>query len=484
MQKLTREQIREIYDLGTDAVIALVEKLFSTIEALSKQVTILQERVDSLEKQIAKDSHNSDKPPSSDGPKKKAVLPGRLGKRKAGGQKGHEGHTLKRVADPDKTEICSVATCKQCGQSLNDAPIADYESRQVFDLPPGNIEVTEYQAEIKACPDCDTFNKAAFPKGVTQPVQYGSRIKSQLVYLMNQHLLPYERTCEIISDLYGHIISPGTLFNANQACFDALEGAVQEIKAQLTTSETVHFDESGFRVEGKGQWLHSVSTEDLTYYHFHQKRGSEAMDEIDILPGFQGVAVHDHWKPYFKYDCRHALCNAHHLRELIFIIERYGQDWAQEMIDLLLDIKNAVDLAKTNGKKHLDKNILAGFEHRYRQILADGFRVNPDYDPRRKKKKRTDPQKLLHRLLAFETETLAFMYDFSVPFDNNLAERDIRMVKLQQKISGCFRKQKGAEIFCRIRSYISTARKQGCDIIEALQRAMSNQPMIPVAMAE
>lgn len=455
----------------------LVEKLHSTIAVLSKQVTLLQERVDSLEKQIAKDSHNSNKPPSSDGPKKKALLPHSSGKRKAGGQKGHEGHTLKRVANPDKTEICSVATCKHCGQSLNDAPISDYESRQVFDLPPGRIEITEYQAEIKACPACDRLNSACFPEGVTQPVQYGSRIKSQLVYLMNQHpfdrlrtpLLPYERTCEIISDLYGHPISPGTLFNTNQACFDALEGAVLEIKAQLTTSETVHFDESGFRVEGKGQWLHSVSTEDLTYYHFHPKRGTEAMDEIDILPGFQGVAVHDHWKPYFKYACRHALCNAHHLRELIFIIERYGQDWAQEMIDLLLAIKNTVDLAKTNGQKHLDENILAGFEHRYRQIVDDGFRVNPDYDPRRKKKKKTDPQKLLHRLQAFESETLAFMYDFSVPFDNNLTERDIRMVKLQQKISGCFRKQMGAEMFCRIRSYLSTARKQGWNIIEALQ---------------
>ena len=486
MQKLTREQFQALYDAGPEAVFSCIERLFEAYEHLAQQVVFLQARVKELEMQLAKNSHNSNKPPSSDGLKKHTKSLRQKSERKVGGQKGHKGQTLKQVANPDRVVASSVENCSTCGQSLKETKVHAYEKRQVFDLPPIALEVTEYQAEIKTCPHCQSTNKASFPKEVGQAVQYGSRIKVRLrrIYLMNQHLLPYERTSEIIADFYGHEISVGTLYNINDACFEALERPVENIKEQIIASQVVHFDETGLRVEKRTQWLHSASTAELTFYMFHQRRGSEAMDKANILPQFTGTAIHDHWKPYLKYLCRHGLCNSHHLRELIFIYEQCEQNWAKKMIDLMLEIKQTVEQAKMRGEKDLDKGQIESFEHDYDGIIAQGLKMNPDRDPQRRKKKRSKAQNLLHRLKEHREATLAFMYDFCVPFDNNLAERDIRMVKVQQKISGCFRKQRGAAIFCRIRSYISTMKKQGHNILNSLQMSLDNKPIMQLGLAE
>jgi transposase len=484
MQKVTREDIKSIYDLGPDAVIELLEQLITTNANLAQQVTDLKIRVQELENQLAQDSHNSSKPPSSDGFKKQTQSLRKPSNKKPGGQKGHRGNTLKRVNTPDKTVTCSVHTCTHCGHSLDHVPVADYDRRQVFDLPPVSIEVTEYQAEIKTCAHCQTVNKASFPEEVTQVAQYGARLKAQLIYLMNQHLIPYERTSEICFDLYGHRISVGALYRMNQCCADLLETPTTKIKEHIIASEVVNFDETGLRVEAHGHWLHSASTTDCTYYYVHQQRGPVAMAAAAILPHFSGTAVHDHWKPYLTYDCQHALCNAHHLRELTFIAEQEQQPWAQKMINLLIEIKHETDHAKACGAERIDAVIIKEFENRYHNILEDGLKLNPDYDLKRKKKKRTKAQNLLHRLKNFKEPTLAFMYDLKVPFDNNLAERDLRMMKLHQKISGCFRKKTGAEIFCRIRGYISTARKQNWNIYQAIQSVVQDNPWMPLLTTE
>lgn len=487
MQKLTREQIQQIYNIGPEAIIQLIEKLFEAIETndhLIDQVASLQARVTELEHQLAANSHNSHQPPSSDGLKKQVRSLRKKSANKSGGQKGHKGHTLKQVAKPDKVIKCTVDHCTTCGKSLVATPVNAVDKRQVFDIPTVSIEVTEYRAEIKTCTFCHTTNRASFPKTVTQPVQYGSRIKAQAIYLMNQHLLPYQRTAEILFDFYGHQISTGTLYNINDDCYQTLKGPVESIKEQVIASEVVHFDETGLRAEKKTQWLHSASTLFWSYYTFFQKRGSAAMDEANILPQFNGIAVHDHWKPYFKYQCRHVLCNAHHLRELIFIFEHDQQKWANQLIDLFLEIKHAVETAKSQGEPNLARGKIEDFQQRYHKIIDNGFELNPDRDPKRKKKKKTKAQNLLHRLKLFCEQTLAFMDDFRIPFDNNLAERDIRMIKVQQKISGCFRSNQGAEIFCRIRSYISSAKKQGYNILNALQFALDNENIFQLGRAE
>lgn len=475
--KMTREEIRAVYNAGSDAVVTL-------IEGLLLQITVIEARVKHLEGQINTNSRNSGKPPSSDGFKRTKSLRKKSGK-KSGAQKGHPGHTLKMVDHPDKVEVHRVTHCKDCGTDLPDQAKAS-ERRQVMDTPPLKLEVTEHRAEQKTCHICGAVNKAGFPEGVNQPVQYGPLIKALATYLNQYQLIPYDRVEEFFKDLFGQPFSEGSLFTANQVLYESLEGFEQEIKRHLLDSPVINCDETGARVEGKNHWLHVAGTTELTCYGIYPKRGSEAMDEMGILPLYAGIAKHDCLPPYFKYkDYINSLCNAHHLRELTWAVENLNQVWAQQMCELLLDAKAAVDEAKKNSKTHLELEQLTGFLSRYSSIIALGYEENPFFEiwpppkGKRGRPKKTKPRNLLERLDKYQTETLNFMFDFRIPFDNNQAERDLRMTKVKQKISGGFRSMQGAKIFCRIRGYISTVKKNSVPVLGAIRDAFLGCPFIP-----
>lgn len=377
----------------------------------------------------------------------------------------------------------AVEVCDCCGRDLRGAAIVESQSRQVFDLPelPG-LECVAHWIQKRRC-ECGNLASSEFPAEATAPTCYGPRIRALGIYLVSWQHLPYERAAEILSDWVRAPISVATLqaFIAQGAA--GLDGFLEEIRGQLADAEVAHFDETGGRVDGRLRWIHSASTDMLTLLSLHRKRGVEAMDAAGVLPSFTGVAVHDGWAPYRGYEnSLHALCGAHHLRELTGAQEA-GQMWALAMICLLLDTKDHVEQAKADGQTRFSKKTLDRLHASYREVIAIGHEENPGLaeDSEGRRPKRTKAQNLLLRLDERESEVLRFATDFRVPFDNNQAERDIRMVKLQQKISGCWRTTEGAERFLAIRSYLSTARKHGQRPIDALTTLMAGRPWLPAA---
>jgi len=477
---ISRDEIRAIYAQGDDAVIALVEGLLH-------RIVVLEERVEALENQISKHSRNSSKPPSSDGFKPKLKSQRRKSERSSGGQSGHRGQTLEWSAEVHQIEQHSVEACRVCGASLSEVEVESWDLRQVRDIAPIELTVTEHQAAVKCCLQCQTLNRGEFPPDVNSVVQYGASLKGLMVYLLDYQLLPSARVEELLSDVLGHEISEATLYNSRQRCFEQLASVEAAIVAQIAQADVLHCDETGMRVTGKLWWLHVASTDSLTFYCVHTKRGKAAMDAMNILPNYTGISVHDGLKSYAQYACSHALCNAHHLRELAFIWERYQQIWAQEMDSLLHDIKQHVERAKARGQSTLDKDLIQWFEERYRTLIEAGLAANPvpeltpDAAKSRGRPKQSPAKNLLDRL-QHSDQVLAFMYDFRVPFDNNQAERDLRMMKLKQKISGGFRSVKGAQMFGRIRGYISTLKKQGLNVLEALKQVFLNNPTMPTTL--
>ena len=476
----------QLAELDREALVSMILALRQRAQELEKTVTEYAVAIQSLRDQLARDSRNSGKPPSSDGLKKPRTrsLRRKTGRR-SGGQKGHKGQTLKKVAQPDHIQTHEALVCPHCATDLRSVEPCGYERRQAFDVPRVRIEVTEHQAGIKVCPDCGERVKANFPSEVTQPVQYGPRLKAQASYLNNYHLIPLARTCELLGDLYGHRPAEAFVLDANAAVMDKAGPSLATIKQQLIAADVVHFDESGLRVEGKLNWLHVASTNQLTRYAVHPRRGQEGMRALGILPEFEGRAVHDHWKSYFTFDqCEHALCNAHHLRGLQFVVDQYEQGWAEEMAQMLVEIKDAVAVAHP-AQRSLRSERIVYFEQRYDDLITQGLKVNPppvNTPPKKRgRRKQSPPKNLLDRLQQYKPQVLAFMYDFRVPFDNNQAERDVRMVKIKQKVSGAFRTRTGADTFCAIRGYISTARKHGRNVIDAIYDALNDHPFIPYA---
>jgi len=474
LEQLDREQLKELDQ----------ESLIGVILSLQQQLTEQQELIQQLQDQLAKDSHNSGKPPSSDGLKKgRRRSLRRAGQRPRGGQRGHKGRTLMQVAEPDHVIVHQLADCPHCQTKLEAETVKRHEKRQVFDIPPARIEVTEHQAEVKQCPGCGACVKGAFPANVSQPTQYGLRLKAFACYLYGQQFIPFARIRELLTALYGDAPSEPAILAATRQLARHTQDSLSQIRQQLIAAPVVHFDESGMRVAERLRWLHVASTEKLTHYHVHDKRGQIGMRAGDILPHYKGVAVHDYWRSYLKFtDCQHSFCNVHHLRDLCFIVEQYDQAWAAKMKRLLCDIKEEV---ASTSEQHtaLPRDRLAYYEAAYDALIAQGFAANPS-PPKTKPRpigrpKQSPAKNLLDRLHKHKAGVLAFMYDFRIPFDNNLVERDVRMIKVQQKVSGCFRTQDGAHIFCAIRSYISTARKHGLNAIDAIHNAFLDQPFIP-----
>ena len=491
LRPLSAEEIRSAYAEGEAAIITLLEgwtsHLVAVVDEQEESLQRLREQMDTLKDQLAKNSRNSGKPPSSDGYQKPA--PKSLRKRhgrKSGGQVGHVGYTLKAVEHPDRVKVYRVEECGSCHVSLRGVKASSCEKRQVFDLPKVRMEVTEHRVEIKHCPQCGKENRAAFPEEVAQPVQYGTEIKAQMVYFNQYQFLSLERTAEVFEALYGQPVAEGTISEACQVVAEQVNPVNQATRNYLMEQEAVvHFDETGARVEGRLNWLHSASSPRLTYYAIHPNRGSLAMDAIGILPLLKGRAMHDDWPAYFKYAVGHALCNAHHLRRLEFLKEQHPQKWLGEMTDLLMRMKAVVDKAKKASRSQLTRRQLTNFEISYDQLVQKGLRANgpaqrPKHQPKRRGRvKQTPARNLLLEFKIHKQAVLAFLYDFKVPFDNNQAERDIRMMKLKQKVSGCFRTMAGAEIFCQIRGFLSTARKNQQNVLDALRLALVGTPYLP-----
>jgi transposase len=462
--KLNKDQFRQVYDKGIDATFAL-------FDALQNAVETLESRVSHLEAILAKDSHNSSKPPSSNGFKRPPKSLRCKSNKKVGGQKGHNGTTMRQVENPAITVIHRRRGSCSCGRCLNNASVIGTTKRQVFDLPKIQVKVTEHQAQTIMC-ECGKIHMADFPNGINAPVQYGCGLKALATYFIIQQLLPIQRTQQIFQDIFRIDLSPATLQCYMEKCYEGLETTEKVIQDRIVESPVAHADETGCDVNKKLWWIHSLSNLMYTWYFCEQFRGKDATTVVAVISRFGGRLVHDGWKSYLHYVCKHALCNAHHLRELIFIDEHLKEPWALKMKKHLLEIMETVEEAWNQGKNRLPDAILQRFRKRYLLIIRQGYAIQPPPKKRRPGQRgkigQTPGKNLLDRLKDHADEVLAFMYDFFVPFTNNLAERDLRMVKVKLKISGCFRTHFGAQIFCRIRSYLSTIRKQGLDVMDCL----------------
>lgn len=474
--RIIQEKDRQIAELNRK-----IELLFIEIANLKNENQKLQQENQRLKDIIAKNSSNSSKPSSSDPNKKPKNLRFKSGK-KPGGQKGHNGNFLKPVEKPDKIIEHKCTGCT-CGHNLECEPLKNVEKRQVFDIPPLKLEVTEHRAEVKMCPHCGSTVKGAFPESVNAPVQYGENIQSIASYFMNYQLIPFSRTSECFNDLFGIPVSEGWLQRTRRKFSDSVAITESAIKRTLSVSGLVHFDETGISIRGKRKWLHSASTNFLTLLFPHAKRGTKAMNNMGILPEFNGVAVHDHWKPYFTYSCKHSACNAHILRELKFFTEQHNQKWSEKIASLLIETKNLTDEAKAVGQYRLSDNLLDSLSCHYDSIVKAGFAEISESLPveknKRGKPKGNKAYNLLKRLQQFKDNILFFAYDFNVPFDNNQAERDIRMEKVRQKISGTVRGENSEYDIYRIRSYISTVRKNQQNVLTCIRNALAGHPFIP-----
>lgn len=438
-----------------------------------RRIAELEALVAELLRRLGLDSTNSSKPPSSDGLKKKpriaGSLRGRSGKA-SGGQKGHPGGTLRQVADPDHVVRREACACCHCGSPLEPPSAIGVEKRQVFDLPQRPLVVTEHQALIYRCAHCRGETKAMFPGGVVSPAQYGERIRAAAIYLNIQQLIPEDRTAQALRDLFGApLICPASIVAWVRNKAEDLRQVYARIGERVAQVKVRHLDETGFRIAGKLQWLHTTSSPAFTFYRADEKRGAIPQD----LQG--GVVVHDHFLPYRRLGTvDHAFCNAHILRELESLIAFDKEPWAAAMRDMLRAANRAVNQAREAGATALAPDQRAAFVERYWAAVRLGLafhrklpKLATKANPRGRTRHRPG-HNLLERLKTFKTETLRFLTDFDVPFTNNLAEQDLRMMKVKMKISGSFRTLDGAQIFARLRSVVSTARKQGCNILQTL----------------
>ena len=475
-----------------DQLLALVAAKDAQIADLTRQLVVLVDRVAVLEAQARRGPGNSSKPPSSQGYDKPAPRSlRRPSGRRAGGQEGHEGAGLAQVAEPDEVVDHVPAACSGCGAALAGAMVVSVESRQVFDLPPIALRAVEHRVQHRRC-GCGAVTMALAPRCTGAPAQYGPGVRAAAVYLVCAQHLPHARAAAVMSDLVGAAISPGSIASwvaAGAGDLVAPGSFTDAVTAALASAPVVHADETGLRVDGALAWIHSASTKDLTLYTCHARRGVEAMDAAGVIAAMAptAVLVHDGWKPYATYDVVHALCNAHHLRELTGVAENHREQapWAQAMIAFLVEVHHSAGRAKDAGSDGFAPDLLTTYRSRYTKIIEAGWAANPTAKrpgaprPPGPRQRAGPAVALLTRLDVQREQVLRFAIDFRVPFDNNLAERDIRMVKIRQKISGCLRTEAGAHAFAAVRSYLSTTGKQHVPALGALRRLTEGHPWLP-----
>ena len=475
--KLTRKESEAIYDAGKERVVEVLLEMSVGLE----QVEVLKRRIDELERQGKQNSQNSHKPPSSDGYRKPAPKSQRKRTgRRSGGQAGHAGTTLAMSDTPDHVTDYWPEQCGECQSKLGRTHASGCERRQVHDIPPVHIEVTEHRAMQVCCGKCGAVTQAAFPEQVQPGVQYGNGVAALAVYAQVYQMLPLERTAELIRDQAGRMLSEGTLVTMLGRCAERVAPIEQQIKDAIIIAPVAHFDETGLRVCGKLNWLHVASTGKLTYYAIDEKRGTLAHERIGILPQFSGVAAHDAYASYLKQDGPKSLCNAHLLRDLTALEESTRQRRPTWHKTFLVDVKDRVALERDQGKSALAPEVLAGFEAEYDRLIRRARKSNPRpaRAPGQRGRARASPAcNLAERLREHKDSVLRFMHDFRVPFDNNQAERDLRMMKVKQKVSGCFRSAEGGRIFASVRGYISTVRKQGHQALAALRDLLDGKPV-------
>lgn len=451
-------------------IFSLITKLYSLIESLLSENEVLKARVSELENQNKTNSSNSSKPPSKDGlnfiPNSKKPK----SSRKVGGQPGHKGSHLPLSDTPDEIITYRLPHCIHCSEDLSQVPCIKNIRRQVVDIPPPPpLKITEHQVEVVICPRCNKKNRGVFPADLTANTQYGPHLLSVLMLLVHQQALPYKRVAGLMKDIYNVRISQATVFNATEKLALACTPFVEEIASKLNEESVVNVDESGLKVEKTNQWVHVICSKLLVHYFISKKRGSEAIDTH--LKDYTGTAVHDGWKSYQKYSCQHGLCNAHHLRELNFVYEVIGQKWALDFKVLLTEAY----LQTIKGE--ISEENQASILLKAQKILDRARKEQPPplliLDVAKKNRKKTKAENLINRLEKYSDQVWLFIKDPNVPFDNNLAERNIRMLKVMQKVKGCFRTIKGAEQHLIIRSFFMTARNLGQNIIEEFAKLLA-----------
>jgi transposase len=452
-----------------------------------QQISQLAERLQRVEGQLAKDSHNSSKPPSSDGPGRRPRSQRQRSEKPTGGQPGHTGGTLMQVASPDEVVRHRPVVCAHCQQSLEGIAGQLKERRQVYDLPEIRLLVREHQVEEVCCPTCQQVSRGSFPEGVEAPVQYGPKVRALAVYLHEYQLVPLGRVSELLTDLCACEVSEGAVLTWVECAAERLAPTVERIADWLSVSPLQHADETGLRIAGKRHWLHVNSTRFLTHLAWHARRGRKALEDIGIWPRFRGRAVRDRWASYDHYPCAQSICGAHLVRDCVYVSEQEQQEWAAEMADLLLSMAAAAAEWRKLGAQAVPADERDAWIAQYFDLVASGFAAQPppsaeDVPKRGGRRKQSAAKNLLDQLLRRAEQVLAFLDDLSIPFTNNQAERDLRMVKVQQKIAGTFRSEDGATAFCRIRSYLSTMRKQGHPMLAALAAVFAGHPL-PIAWA-
>ena len=458
----------------------IVAALRLVTEQQATHIAELEAKLADFEIRLGRTPRNSSMPPSAEGFSKPPSRAQRraAAKRKPGKQPGTEGKHLAQVAEPDEVVTHVPASCERCGAGLGGAPIVDTEHRQVFDLPDIALMVSEHVAEKRRCV-CGCETKALFPRAASAPAVYGPGVRALAAYLAVHQHLPLERTAQLFKDVLGQEVSVGAISKMISEAADGTTEFTEHVRVLLRGADTVHFDETGARVNGRLAWVHGASNAALTLLDCHGRRGALAMEDLGVIAHMSGIAVHDGWRPYRRFEVTHALCNAHHLRELEGVGVVWDQGWANDLADLLIEAKVAVEEAIEGGATTLDATTLHSIRVRYGTLIAKGFAANPAPTVGKRCGYNKKAYNLLVRLDTQRADVLRFCCDFRAPFTNNQAERDIRLVKLQQKISGSWRTTTGARDFCAIRSYISTLKKNHRDVLGGLRLLFDGQVWLP-----